>query len=78
MKAYQVSFKISILDKATSYPEVRHIDLSILENLPPNTQPEQYLRKRLAEELRRAFAALPVPSPIDNFDDSAPASEGDL
>lgn len=69
MKAYSINVQISIHDKATTYPEVKPIDLHIRENLPTNVDPEKYLRQRIAEELKRNFAALGTK--IDNKTEDA-------
>ena len=66
MKQYILHIECKISDKATSYPVVSPIDFSITENLPPDTDAEAYVRKRLAEELKRAFSSSPA---IENFSD---------
>lgn len=73
MKSYQVSFKIHIHDKATTYPEVRPVDLSVTENLPANVDPQKYLRQRISEELSRHFAALT--EQIENKTEDAPEED---
>ncbi len=69
MKTYSVKFTIAIHDKATSYPEVRPIDIDVRENLPANVCPQKYLRQRISEELKRNFDSLALP--IDNREDGA-------
>jgi hypothetical protein len=73
MKAYSISVSINIHDKASSYPEVRPIDMSIKENLPANVDPHKYLRQRVAEELKRHFDQLSVP--IENRSEDAPEDD---
>lgn len=68
MKQYTLHIKCQISDRATTYPVVSPIDFSITENLPPDVDAETYARKRLAEELKRAFASSPT---IENFSDDA-------
>lgn len=74
MKHYSVSFRISIHDKATSYPEVKPIDITVSENLPANVDPQKHLRQRIAEELARNFAAM-TPGAIDNRTEDAPKDD---
>lgn len=76
MKTYSVAFRIYVHDKATSYPEVKPIDIDVRENLPANVDPERYLRQRIAEELKRHFAQLSTP--IENKTDEAAASADPL
>lgn len=66
MKTYSVSFSVVIHDKATSYPEVKPVDLTIRETLPANVDPQKYLRQRISEELSRAFSHKPQ---IENCDE---------
>jgi len=73
MRNYSISFDIAIHDKATTYPEVKPIELRVKENLPANVDPEKYIRKRIAEELTRQFAALT--QPIDNRDKPIPEED---
>lgn len=73
MKNYQIHFQIKVHDKATTYPEVCPIDLSLTENLPTNVDPHKYLRQRISEELTRNFAALSIP--IENKTDDAPEED---
>lgn len=73
MKTYSINFRISVHDKASSYPEVRPIDLNVTENLPVNVDPHKHLRARIAEELTRAFAANGVV--IENKTEDAPAED---
>ena len=68
-KHYSVNVEIRVTDKASSYPTISPIDFKITENLPRNTDPQRYLRKRVAEELARAFAS--VTPGIDNCDEGA-------
>lgn len=69
MKAYSISVTINIHDKATTYPEVRPIDMQIKENLPANVDPQKYLRLRIGEELKRQFDQISVP--IENRNEEA-------
>lgn len=64
MKAYSIRFSVVVHDKATTYPEVKPIDIDVRENLPANVDPQRYLRQRIAEELTRQFAQQSIP--IDN------------
>ena len=73
MKSYNVRFSVKIHDKATTYPEVRPIDLEISENLPANVDPQKYLRTRVAEELKRAFDQISVK--IENRDEESPEDD---
>jgi len=68
MKTYSVAFTVVVHDKATTYPEVKPIDLSIRETLPANVDAQKYLRQRISEELSRAFAHKPV---VENFENDA-------
>lgn len=76
MKSYSASFRIYIHDKATTYPEVRPIDIDIKENLPANVDPQKYLRQRISEELARHFAALaePIQNRPENAEEDALAA----
>ena len=65
IKTYSIEVKVVVSDKSTTYPVVSPIDFSIRENMPRNTDPQQYLRKRIAEEIARAFNAGPS---IENSD----------
>jgi hypothetical protein len=65
MKTYSLEVTIKLTDKATTYPAVSPVDLSFKENLPANENASRYIRKRIAEELNRTFAATPV---IENCD----------
>lgn len=73
MKTYSVSFKVVIHDKATSYPEVRPIDLDVKETLPANVDPQKYLRARVTEEIKRAFDQLS--EKIDNRSEDSPEDD---
>lgn len=68
MKTYAIQFSVSIHDKATSYPEVKPVDIEIRENLPANVDPHRHVRARIAEELSRAFGPCVC---IDNKDENA-------
>lgn len=69
MKQYNISFSFNISDNTVSYNNIDVIKVSITEKLPANINPEKYLKQRLAEEVKRAFAALV--EDIDNFTDEA-------
>lgn len=66
MKSYSVSFSVRVHDKATTYPEVCPVDMQIQEKLPPNVDPQRYLRQRISEELVRAFSCKPL---IENVEE---------
>ena len=74
MRTYRVSFSVAIHDKTITYPEVKPVDISISETLPKNVDPHQYVRRRIAEELTRAFSTA---DKIDNMEEgqSAPATD---
>lgn len=78
MKSYSVHFRLYIHEKSTSYPEIKPIDISVTENLPQNVDAQVYLRRRLSEELTRAFMALPQPSPIENHTEDKQGGGHDL
>jgi hypothetical protein len=57
MKHYEINMQVSIAEKKSDYswemsPVVK---FAITEMLPVNTDPQTYLRKRLAEEVKRQF-----------------------
>jgi hypothetical protein len=68
-KQYRVTFTVVIHDKATTYPEIRPVDLSVIENLPANVDAHRYVRSRIAEELSRSFGSVSVP--IENKTEGA-------
>ena len=74
-KHYAINFSINVHDKATSYPEIKPVDISVRENLPANVDPQKYLKQRIAEEINRHFAALSIP--IENKTEDAPDKEED-
>lgn len=76
LKQYSINFKVVIHDKATTYPEVKPIDMTVTENLPSNVDPQKYLRRRIAEELARQFSQLSAP--IENMTPEVAADQDPL
>jgi hypothetical protein len=62
---YTIRFSVLVGERLGEYGAATPVNLEVKENLPRNVDPQAYLRKRLAEELRRAFAAGPK---LENFD----------
>lgn len=56
MKNYSVTVSVVVHDKASTYPEVKPIDLSFKENLPTDVDAHRHIRARIGEELTRAFS----------------------
>jgi len=66
MKNYNLSFSVSISTNE-SYASTKILNINIDETLPANTDPQKYIRARLAEEVKRKFDQLVTP--IENFTD---------
>jgi hypothetical protein len=55
-KEFKVSFNLSIADKDMSYSPI--VSTSITNDVPRGEDPEQFLRKRLKEEINRMIRAV--------------------
>jgi hypothetical protein len=76
MKSYKLKFEVKVYEAGSDYSPVTPLEFTITEKLPANVDPQTYIRRRLAEELKRNFDALP--SPIDNKTEDAAASDDPL
>lgn len=74
MKKYEISFDISVNDMTLNYDVKKVIKVNVQENLPVNVDPEQYIRSRLAEEVKRQFKNLA--DEIDNKTEDFDSLEG--
>lgn len=74
MKKYEISFDISVNDMTLTYDVKKVIKVYVQENLPVNVDPEQYIRSRLAEEVKRQFKNLT--DEIDNKTEDFDSLEG--
>ncbi len=74
MKSYKISLQVKVYEAGSDYAPVTPLEFSITEKLPANTDAQGYIRRRLAEELKRNFDAMH--KPIDNRDEEA-AKEAD-
>lgn len=74
MKKYEISFDISVNDMTLNYDVKKVIKVNVQENLPVNVDPEQYIRSRMAEEVKRQFKNLA--DEIDNKTEDFDAPEG--
>lgn len=66
VKKYKLMFSVTLIEGDDSlYSPKKLLDFSIKENLPTNVGAQQYIRKRLGEEVKRNFDALH--EPIENM-----------
>ena len=74
MKKYTVKFSATIFaGSPDAYSPVRDISFDVTEALPANVDAQQYLRRRLAEEVKRHFDAMV--SVIENKTEDAPEED---
>ena len=76
MKSYKLKFEVKLYEAGSDYSPVTPLEFTITEKLPANTEPQTYIRRRLAEELKRNFDALA--QPIDNRTEEAEAAADPL
>ncbi len=76
MKQYKLKFEVKVYEAGSDYAPPTPLEFNITEKLPANTDAQQYIRRRLAEELKRNFDALTAP--IDNKTEEAAASDDPL
>ncbi len=78
MKSYTIKLSVEIIEGTDSaYCAKKPLKFEVSENLPANVDPEKHIKlKRLAEEVRRNFAALV--EPIDNKTEEAQAEADPL
>jgi hypothetical protein len=57
-KDYTVEFSLTIRERKSEYDTRTPLRFEFKEQMPKNVDPQQYLRKRLSEELKRNFDAL--------------------
>lgn len=77
MKTYGLKFSVKLAHNLDDYSPSYAINFEIRENLPANVDAQAYLRKRLAEELKRHFDAM-LPDAIDNKTEEAKSTEDPL
>lgn len=70
---FTLSFSFEIAEQVSSYETTRRVQCSITERLPVGVDPQQYLRKRLSEEVARQFVNLK--QPIDNAPEADPLTQ---
>lgn len=77
MKKYTLKFSVTLIEgDADSYSPTKAVAFELREKLPADVDAQQYVRRRLSEELKRNFDQLD--SPIDNKTDDANAAEDPL
>ena len=77
MNTYTLKFSVTLIEGSDdSYSPTKAVAFDVKEKLPANVDAERYVRQRLAEELKRNFAALPAP--IDNMTEEVKASTDPL
>ena len=76
MKSYKLKFEVKVYEAGSDYSPPTPLEFNIVEKLPANTDAQQYIRRRLAEELKRNFDAMTAP--IDNKTEEAAASDDPL
>lgn len=77
MKKYTLKFSVTLIEgDADAYCPNKAIQFDVKENLPANIDAQQYIKRRLAEEVKRNFDSLS--EVIDNKTDEAKAEEDPL
>lgn len=77
MKTYTLKFSVSLAEgDIDAYSPTYAIRFDIKEKLPANGDAQTYIKRRLAEEVKRNFDALT--SPIENMTEDAAASDDPL
>ena len=66
VKKYKLMFSVTLIEGEDSvYSPKKVLDFNIKENLPINVDAQQYIRKRLSEEVKRNFDSLH--EPVENM-----------
>ena len=66
VKKYKLMFSVTLIEGEDSiYSPKKVLDFNVKENLPTNVDAQQYIRKRLSEEVKRNFDSLH--EPIENM-----------
>lgn len=55
-KEFEISFSLSISDKGLSYDKI--VSTTVTNDVPRGEDPEQFLRKRLKEEINRMLRSV--------------------
>lgn len=76
MKQYKVEFTVRVYDAVESYQPKTPLEFRVTEKLPANVEAQTYIRRRLAEEMKRNFDAMN--EPIENMTDEAEAKQDPL
>lgn len=77
MKAYTLKFSVTLIEGLDDvYSPAKALSFEVREKLPSNVDAQTYVRRRLAEELKRNFDNLE--NPIDNKTEEAKNSDDPL
>jgi hypothetical protein len=77
MKKYTLKFSVVLIEgDADTYSPTKALSFDIKENLPANVDAQLYIKRRLAEEVKRNFDAMLTP--VDNKTEEVIAAEDPL